>query len=92
VTAPYTVLTSEAPASFDTRAAMDGVRVTFAGAVQPGGVFAGAPDATGQVALAPTAAAVQREIAGVTAPGSLAWNRFALDFAASAAVAAVPGR
>ncbi len=90
--APYTVLTSEAPASFDLRTPMDGVRVTFAGAVQPGGAFTGAPDATGQVAAAPTAAAVQRDIAGFTAPGSLAWNRFALDFAASAAVASAPGR
>jgi hypothetical protein len=71
---------------------MDGVRVTFAGAVQPGGVFTGAPEAAGQVAAAPTAAAVQRDLAGFTAPGSLAWNRFALDFAASAAVASAPGR
>jgi hypothetical protein len=90
--APYTVLTSEAPAAFDLRAPMDGVRVTFAGAVQPGGAFTGAPEASGQVAAAPTAAAVQRELAGLTAPGSLAWNRFAIDFAASAAVAAAPGR
>jgi fimbrial isopeptide formation D2 family protein/uncharacterized repeat protein (TIGR01451 family) len=91
-TAPYSVLTSEAPASFDLRAQMDGVRVTFAGAVQPGGVFTGAPDATGNVALAPTAAAVQRDMAGLSAPGSLAWNRFAIDFAATAVAAAVPGR
>ena len=92
LSAPYSVLTSESPSAFDVRAPMDGVRVTFAGAVQPGGVFTGAPEASGQVAVAPIAASVQRDIAGLTAPGSLAWNRFALDFAASAAVAAVPGR
>ena len=92
VTAPYSVLTSESPASFDQRGSMDGVRVTFAGAVQPGGAFTGAPEAAGLVALAPTGAAVQREAAGLAQPGSLAWNRFALDFAASAAVAAAPGR
>lgn len=92
VGAPYSVLTAEAPAAFDARSPMDGVRVTFAGAVQPGGAFTGAPEAAGQVALAPTAAALQREVAGYAAPGSLAWNRFALDFAASAVVAGAPGR
>jgi uncharacterized repeat protein (TIGR01451 family) len=89
--APYSVLATEAPAAFDQRAGMDGVRVTFGGTLQPGGLFTSAPDAPTSGA-SPIVTAVARDQQGLQAPQSLAWNRFALDFAASAAAASVAAR
>lgn len=88
----YTVQAAQAPAAFDVRLGMDGVRSTFAGVVQPSGAFVGAPESPGFAAAAPIASQVQRDMAGLTAPTSLAWNRFALDFAASAAAPSLAGR
>jgi fimbrial isopeptide formation D2 family protein/uncharacterized repeat protein (TIGR01451 family) len=90
--APYTVQASETPAAFDTRTAMDGVRATFGGALQPGGFFTTATEAPAPAANAQLGASVDRQQAGLQAPQSLAWNRFALDFAAAAAAASVAAR
>jgi uncharacterized repeat protein (TIGR01451 family)/fimbrial isopeptide formation D2 family protein len=91
-TAPYTVQAAEAPAAFDQRAGMDGVRVTFGGAVQPGGIFVAAPDAPASVGTTPITAFTNRDQTGLQAPQSLAWNRFALDFAAATTAASVAAR
>jgi hypothetical protein len=90
--APYTVQASETPAAFDTRAAMDGVRATFGGALQPGGFFTTATESPAPAANAQLGTAVDRQQTGLQAPQSLAWNRFALDFAAAAAAASVAAR
>jgi uncharacterized repeat protein (TIGR01451 family) len=90
--APYTVVAAETPAAFDTRTAMDGVRATFGGALQPGGLFTSANESPAPAATASLSAAVARDQAGLQAPQSLAWNRFALDFAAAAAAASVAAR
>jgi len=89
--APYTVLASEAPAAFDQRVLADGVRVTFGGTLQPGGIFVAAPDGAGAVA-APLAASAARDQLGLALPQSLAWNRFALVFARATAAASVAAR
>ncbi|MBR0649618.1 isopeptide-forming domain-containing fimbrial protein [Roseomonas terrae] len=86
-TAPFTVIAGEAPAAFDTRSGMDRLHLTFGGVVQAGGVFVGAQSSQGAVAAAAAIGAPQ-----LTAPNSLAWNRFALDFAAATAAASVVGR
>ncbi|BDG73590.1 beta strand repeat-containing protein [Roseomonas fluvialis] len=91
-TAPYSVSATEAPAAFDTRPAMDGVRTTYAGTLQPGGIFIDSPSSPGLAATAPIAAQVTRDLAGLSAPTSLAWNRFALDFAAATASSGVAAR
>jgi len=88
-TAPFTVVAGEAPAAFDTRAGMERLHLTFGGTVQAGGVFVGAPSSQGLVAAA---AAASTQALTPTAPASLAWNRFALDFAAATAAASVVGR
>jgi fimbrial isopeptide formation D2 family protein/uncharacterized repeat protein (TIGR01451 family) len=90
--APYTVQAGASPPAFEGRDNMDGLRVTFGGAIQPGGMFTGAPNAVGSQAAASMFHAMQRDQEGLRTPVSLAWNRFALDFAASEAAAAVPGR
>lgn len=89
---PFTIAAEATPAAFDTRGGMDGLRVNFGGALQPGGAFIGDPANPGIVASASTADAVARDQVGYGAPTSLAWNRFALDFAASAARAGVAAR
>ncbi len=89
---PYTVLAGEVPAAFDTRPGMDGVHSTFAGVVQPGGAFVTAASTPGLAAVAPISQQVERDMAGLTAPTSLAWNRFALDFAAATAAPSIAGR
>jgi fimbrial isopeptide formation D2 family protein/uncharacterized repeat protein (TIGR01451 family) len=88
-TAPFTVVAGEAPAAFDTRVGMERLHLTFGGTVQSGGVFVGAPSSQGVVAAA---ALASTQVLPPTAPASLAWNRFALDFAAATAVASVVGR
>jgi fimbrial isopeptide formation D2 family protein/uncharacterized repeat protein (TIGR01451 family) len=90
---PYTLLADQTPAAFDTRGAgTDGARLTFAGSIQPGGLFAGTPDAPGIAATGAVAAALLQDQRGLAAPTSLGWNRFALDFAAAKAAASVAGR
>jgi hypothetical protein len=92
-TMPYTLLADQTPASFDTRgSSTDGTRLTFAGSIQPGGLFAGSPDAPGIAATSAMAAALQMDQRGLASPMSLGWNRFALDFAAATAAASVAGR
>jgi hypothetical protein len=71
---------------------MDGVRSTFAGVVHPSGAFVGAAESPGEAVAASVTGQLQRDMAGLTAPTSLAWNRFALDFAASTAAASMAGR
>ncbi|MFM2151227.1 MAG: hypothetical protein RLZZ187_3533 [Pseudomonadota bacterium] len=92
-TMPYTLLADHTPASFDTRGTnTDVARLTFAGSIQPGGLFAGSPDAPGIAAAGAVGAALQKDLRGLAAPMSLGWNRFALDFAAATAAASVAGR
>lgn len=92
-TMPYTLLADHTPASFDTRGTnTDVARLTFAGSIQPGGLFAGSPEAPGIAAAGAVGAALQKDLRGLAAPMSLGWNRFALDFAAATAAASVAGR
>lgn len=92
-TMPYTLLADHTPASFDTRGtSTDVARLTFGGAIQPGGLFAGSPDAPGVAAASAVGAALQKDLRALAAPMSLGWNRFALDFAAATAAASVAGR
>ncbi len=91
-TSPYTVMASESGMAFDVRAALEGTRVTFGGALQPGGMFVSNPDSPGIPPAALIADQLQRDRAALAAPVSLAWNRFALDFAAASATAGLVGR
>lgn len=91
--APFTVLAASAPAAYDLRGiAQDAVQVTFGGALQPGGVFTGAAASAANIGALPTAAATARDLAQLTAPLGLAWNRFALDFAGAQVAASTTGR
>jgi hypothetical protein len=92
LSAPYDVQAMSTPPAFEGRDGNAGMRVTFGGAIQPGGMFTGAPNAIGHQAAASMSAAIEQDQQALQAPLSLAWNRFALDFAASGTVAGVPGR
>ncbi|MCZ8148426.1 MAG: hypothetical protein O9325_11340, partial [Roseomonas sp.] len=85
--APFSVVAQGTNPMIGTDApAADGIRLSYAGTGGiANGVFIGGSDQVSTAAAGTTGTAVARDLAGLTAPQSLAWNRFALDFVAATA-------